>query len=673
MPSSRSFVIEFALKVFAPSLLAAAAIALFLFQLINGIFAEANRLDHSYARRNAESVLLMLRQDAARAAESGSSGSDSASFLVDDSGRTLAATVNGQRSGLTALDYFGRNLDPIVKVGQPVFFLSGSDIAVAAAAPREENLFIAATRIGAERLNSLSRQLALEHLRFDVPGQDGVAIVSGTGLNIATLRWSDRRPGDVAQHKYRDTITAALTTFMFVVGLLIYMSWRGFKDAHESKARAIAESVRDDLTGLPNRRGVLETLDASLRNGDGGLTVVYADLDGFKEVNDAYGREIGDRLLKATAAGFAFLADGKHLVARFNGDEFAMIVEGQDHEDTAQRLAHHIIAFLAAPMVFDGRVASVSASIGIAHADPRKADAEELLRRADVAMTAAKDNGRNRIEIYEPALDIQRDENRSIASELRGAIEQRRLGVVYQPIVDARTRRIAGVEALVRWPADSDRQIAPDIFIPVAEEHGLIEDLGFFVLSEACDKAARWDDITISVNVSPVQFMNPAFAGLVALAVARSGLDPRRLEIEVTEGFVIDNAQRTQAIIDQLHEMRVSVVLDDFGTGYSSIGHLRRFKFDKIKLDRSMVKDIMHQPSALRLVQGTVAMADALGLPVTAEGIEDENQVSVLRLAGCSQFQGYLFSRPVDSARITALLNPPETASTEWPARSLKF
>jgi EAL domain-containing protein (putative c-di-GMP-specific phosphodiesterase class I) len=271
-------------------------------------------------------------------------------------------------------------------------------------------------------------------------------------------------------------------------------------------------------------------------------------------------------------------------------------------------------------------------------------------------MYAAKSAGRNRLHIYDKTLDYKRDENRSIARALREHIDMGRLTVVYQPIVDSRSRRIRGVEALVRWPKDDRIHYTPDVFIPVAEESGLIEDLGYFVLSEACKQAAQWPDIFVSINVSPVQFMNPGFAELVERTLTRTGLQATRLELEVTEGFIIDNSDRANVIINRLHDMKVGVALDDFGTGFSSIGHLRRFKFDKLKLDRSMVTDILRQPSALRLVQGTIAMADALGLMVVAEGVEDENQVSVLRLAGCSQFQGFLFSRPVSAQEIGSML-----------------
>ena len=664
MGSTRSFVFEFAWKVFVPSLTAAAAIAVFLLHLMYGIFDEANRLDQGYARRSAAAALQSLRDGVAEATKGGTPPAD-ASFLVDATGRTIAAEIAGRPSGLTARDFLGRTFDVIIGGTSPVFFMSGGDLALAAAVPAGGGLSIAARKIGPGILRPLARQFAIGDLRFATPGQKGIDIFSATGTPIATFQWSERNPGNAAYLKYRDTITAALTTFMFVVGLLIYMSWRGFKEAHESKARAIAASLRDDLTGLDNRRSAVAALQwplEQLRATGAGLSLVYADLDRFKEVNDAYGHEVGNQLLRAVAAGFECLAADRHLVARFGGDEFAMIAVGTDHESAAQRLADNMIAFLGEPIVLGGRVVPVSVSIGIVHLTETTADAEEVLRRADVAMYAAKKNGRNRVHIYDAALDLKRDENRAIADQLRAVLEHRQLRVVYQPIFDARTRRIAAVEALARWPAGSGRQLSPDVFIPIAEEFGLIEDLGSMVLAEACQEAANWPDITVAVNVSPIQFMNPAFPGLVEQTLISTGLTPNRLELEVTEGLVIDNAERTTDIIERLHAIGVSVALDDFGTGYSSIGHLRRFKFDKLKLDRSLVQDILLRPASLRLVQGTVAMAEALGMRVTAEGIEDEDQVGILRLAGCSQLQGYLFSKPLEASEIAAVFNPLATA-----------
>jgi len=452
-----------------------------------------------------------------------------------------------------------------------------------------------------------------------------------------------------------------------VIGMLVNMSWKGFRDAHEMKSLAIASALRDDLTGLPNRRQVISTLTELLakpHNASTGLSLVFADLDGFKEVNDAYGHEIGDLLLKTAAAGFDFLASGRGLASRLGGDEFCIVISGPDAAKTAREVAQNMLRFMAEPIVFGGRVASVSVSAGIVDRTDKdvEVDAEEFLRRADAAMYAAKSSGRNRIQTYELSLDNKREESRRIARELRSHLDANALGVVYQPIVDARTRQVAGVEALVRWPGGALRNVAPDVFVPIAEEFGMIEELGFFVLQQACRQALQWPSLTMSVNVSPLQFMNPMFAETVERVLRQTGLKAQRLVLEVTEGFVIDNGDRAAAIIDRLHKMNVAVALDDFGTGFSSIGHLRRFRFDKLKLDRSMVSDILIHPAALRLVQGTIAMADALGLSVTAEGIEDESQVPVLRLAGCNQFQGFLFSKPVEPHLITYMLQGGQSA-----------
>ncbi len=494
-----------------------------------------------------------------------------------------------------------------------------------------------------------------------VTGEQSYPLTDTQLTQIGALHWSEGIKVAQEDNVYRNVIWPLLASLYFVIGMLVNMSWKSFRQASAVRAQAVASALRDDLTGLPNRRSILDLLSSYLATpklADEGLSVIFADLDGFKEVNDSYGHEIGDLLLKSAAGGFEFIAQGRGTVARLGGDEFAVVVQGANAASTARDIAQNMLRFLAEPIVFGGRVASVSVSAGIVDrtGNDAEADAEELLRRADAAMYAAKSAGRNRIQIYESSLDSKREESRRIARELRTHIDAGQLGVVYQPIVDARTRQIAGVEALVRWPKTAARVYGPDVFVPVAEEFGMIEDLGYFVMMQACRQAAQWPRITVSVNVSPIQFMNPSFAETVERILQKTGLEPQRLEVEVTEGFIIDNAERAAAIIDKLHAMRVSVALDDFGTGYSSIGHLRRFHFDKLKLDRSMVSDILLQPSALRLVQGTIAMADALGLRVTAEGIEDENQVSVLRLAGCSQFQGYLFSKPVEAERISASL-----------------
>ncbi len=707
MANSRSFVLDFAIKVFLPSLGAAAGIALLLLHVFNGIFEETNSLDDTYARRSAMAALSSLRENmealildnaywdnAVRHAydsgnedwlrESWGAGDEQevydAAFVVDADGKTVFASTKEDPDNLEGIaieDYFSADMALLLKAlpqtGSEFAKVSGilrssGGLSVFAAAviipstkgmpipaERPSRLILAST-IGETVLARLSQQFVLDGLHLAKPGQSlpvSVDIVSPSGENLAVLTWKTRSPGMILRSKFSNIVRSVLVLFLLIAGVLIYFSWRGFKTANESRAEAIAASLRDDLTGLANRRELTAVLAERLA-ADGRLSLVFADLDGFKDVNDAYGHEIGDQLLKSVAGGFAYLAQGADIVARLGGDEFAIIMAGPDSAPRSRELARNMIAFLAEPMQFGGRVTSISVSTGIVDVQGGDAGGEEILRRADIAMYAAKAEGRNRIHVYDASLEAKREEKRSIARELREAIDGNLLRVVYQPIVNARTRQTVGLEALVRWPRTSARECSPDVFIPIAEEFGLIEDLGRFVLAEACSKAIRWPGIFVSVNVSPIQFMNPSFADIVKATLQAAGLEAGRLEIEVTEGFVFDNADRAAAVIDSLHELGVSVALDDFGTGYSSIGHLRRFRFDKLKLDRSMVADILSQPSALRLVQGTIAMADALGLKVTAEGIGEENQVSVHRHAGCSLFQGYLFSRPLEAHEVAA-------------------
>ena len=709
MPKSRSFVADFALKVFLPSLVAAISISLLLLYIFDGIVKESNALDDAYTQRSANSALMSLRESMESLVRDNAAWDDAvsniygklnaewlstnwgitddpglydASFVVDAEGRTLFASFRGDtgNAGKRSIeDYLGPTIGDLLaslpKTGGNVAVTSsvvksGNGISVFGAGvivPFSDGMpaptgklarLILVKTIDNKVLANLSRQFVLDSLRFgNVTGSNAASMVinSPDGSQLATLVWNKRNPGTALRVKFGDVVWTALMLFLLVVGVLVYISWRAFKQAHESKAEAIATSLRDELTGLANRRELVNVLAAACAS-KGRFSVVYADLDGFKEVNDAYGHGIGDQVLKSAAAGFAYLAGKDHLVARLGGDEFAIIVSGDTCKDQSRQLARNMIIFLGEPMHFGGRVASVSVSVGIVDLEADETGSEEIIRRADVAMYAAKAAGRNRFHVYDPSLDAKRDENRAIALELREAIDLKQLGVVYQPIVDARTRRTMGVEALVRWPQNSKRHCPPDVFVPVAEEFGLIEALGNFVLAEACKQAANWPNIFVSVNVSAIQFMNPAFADIVESTLRETGLEASRLEIEVTESFVIDNTERATIIIGKLHEMRVSVALDDFGTGHSSIGHLRRFKFDKLKIDRSMVEDVLRKPSALRLVQGTVAMADALGLCVTAEGVDNENQVSVLRLAGCSLFQGYLFSKPVEAKYVPAFL-----------------
>ncbi|MFT3989619.1 EAL domain-containing protein [Aestuariivirga sp.] len=710
MPESKPFVTDFGLKVFLPTLAAAVGMALLLLYLFNSIFQETNNLDDAYARRAAAAAVMSLQeqlestvQDNARwndAVEHSYGTADQewlaynwtvddnqtlydAVFVVDPAGNTVFSSERNLSPGIR--DAVTNYMDPDISLllgklparGGAFAKASGlvgsrqgvSVVAVATIVPNSSDVampdaptlrLVLVRTLTPRVFEKLAKQFVLDGLHLQSTAelsQTALDIHSPSGQTLGTLAWNERSPGWALRTKYANIVWSAITLFLAMVGALIYICWRGFRQAHENRAEAVSASLRDELTGLANRRHLMTVLAEKLadaRQSGGGLSVVYADLDGFKEVNDSYGHEIGDQLLKTAGRGFAALAVDADMVARLGGDEFAMIVSGPNAAGRARKMAQAMIAFVAEPLMLEHEVTGVTISAGVVDATHDDADIEEVLRRADVAMYAAKSAGRNRLHSYDPALDWKREEHRAIARELREAMDTGTLNVAYQTIIDARTRRTVGVEALARWPNSDGRHFGPEIFVAVAEQFGMIHELGLMVMRQACHDAARWSNIFVSVNVSPIQFMNPAFAETVEKVLRETGLDPHRLELEVTESVIISNADRAAAIIERLHNIGVSLALDDFGTGYSSIGHLRRFKFDKLKIDRSMVADILHQPAALRLVQGTIAMADALGMRVTAEGVEDEHQVSVLRLAGCSQFQGYLFSTPKPAAEISA-------------------
>jgi EAL domain-containing protein (putative c-di-GMP-specific phosphodiesterase class I) len=335
-----------------------------------------------------------------------------------------------------------------------------------------------------------------------------------------------------------------------------------------------------------------------------------------------------------------------------------VLIAGEDSAKTADAMARQMLAFVNMPFDIDGRMASVGASIGIVLAgSEEKLEASEIMRRADVAMYNSKEQGRNRCCLFDKDLDTQRIADIMIANELREHVRAKRIEVAYQPIVDSRSRSVIGVEALARWPKNASRHVLPEKFIPIAEEQGVINALGEFVLNLACREAAQWQDIRLSINVSPVQLNNPEFVRDVRRISRESGLPLNRLELELTESFLIHNPGRARQVIDELRACGISVSLDDFGTGFSSVGYLRQFNFDKVKLDRSLTNTISRDQATQRVVQGTVLIATGLSLDITAEGIESEEEAQLLRLSGCNQLQGFYFGAPQSSRGIASLIS----------------
>ncbi|MGC2086386.1 MAG: EAL domain-containing protein [Bradyrhizobium sp.] len=414
----------------------------------------------------------------------------------------------------------------------------------------------------------------------------------------------------------------------------------------------------DALTDLPNRALFHERLKQELAalGPDCRLALHYIDIDEFKDVNDSLGHLIGDELLKSVAASLRACIGDAGFVARLGGDEFAIVQTELGSSDDAARLAETVFAAIRTPHECHGHLIPADASIGIALIPEHGTGLDDVLKNADLAMYAAKAAGRHTWRFFEPDMDAQVKARHQLETELRQAIAEGTLEVYYQPLLSLRDDRISGCEALVRWRHPKRGPISPAEFIPIAEDTGLINQLGEWVLNVACAEAATWpDDIRLAVNVSPVQFKSGTLALKIAHALAASGLPARRLELEITETVLIRDDEIALAILHQLRALGVRIALDDFGTGYSSLSYLQRFPFDKIKIDRCFVNDITASESSASIVQAVVNIAAVRNMTTTAEGVETEPQRAMLQTLGCSEMQGYLFSPARPAAELRTL------------------
>jgi diguanylate cyclase (GGDEF)-like protein len=426
-----------------------------------------------------------------------------------------------------------------------------------------------------------------------------------------------------------------------------------------SDARIAHLAHYDALTDLPNRVLFRERLGDGLRTIEAGkqLAVFYIDIDEFKKVNDTLGHSIGDELLKAVAGRLRGCLAEADLVARLGGDEFAIIQAAVERPSDTMDLIERIYQALREPYDCLGHLLTTDASIGIALAPQDSTELDQLLKNADMAMYEAKAEGRRTYRFFEPGIDERVKALRTLELDLREAIADGGFELHYQPLVNLADNRVTGCEALLRWRHPQRGMISPAEFIPVAEETGMIDALGEWVLSTACAEAATWpDEIGVSVNVSPVQFRSQAFALKVALALAASGLPARRLELEITEAVLIRDDEAALAMLHQLRKLGVRIALDDFGTGYSSLSYLQRFPFDKIKIDGCFIKDVAEPDGSASIVQAVVNIAAARHMTTTAEGVETEQQLAILRKLGCTEMQGYLFSPAIPGADIVSLL-----------------
>ena len=414
----------------------------------------------------------------------------------------------------------------------------------------------------------------------------------------------------------------------------------------------------DGLTDLPNRllfRARLEQALQAIQPGEE-LAVLYIDIDEFKSVNDALGHPIGDELLKGVADRLRLCLKETDVAARLGGDEFAVIQMAIRDRAETTRLVDEIHSAIRQPFECTGHLITTDASIGIAVAPGDGVDLDQLLRNADLALYGAKGDGRRTHRFFEAGMDHRARARRNLELELRQAINDGGLEAYYQPVVNIEDGKISSCEALLRWRHPERGMISPAEFIPIAEDSGLINELGQWVLNAACAEAVHWPEhVRVAVNVSPVQFRSQTLALNVAAALAASGLPPSRLELEITEAVLI----RDDAALDALHQLRslgIRIALDDFGTGYSSLSYLQRFPFDKIKIDRSFIRDIAGPGASSSIVQAVVNIAAASDMTTTAEGVETEQQRNLLYILGCNEMQGYLFSPAVPAAEVRRLL-----------------
>jgi diguanylate cyclase len=532
------------------------------------------------------------------------------------------------------------------------------------ARPGEADVGLVATRtLDEEAMRRLGARLSVKDLRFAPPTTEppkaGISLSGPDGWAASQLVWVSERPGDpILDRLLPIAVFSAIAIVLFAWLAYVHVT-RVTDNMLKSEERAQHLAGHDTLSGLPNRLRYTEHLTALLARCEadgGGLAVLFIDLDKFKEVNDTYGHAAGDQVLVGCAERMANQLRANDVLARFGGDEFAVIQTGVKSAHDSELLARRLIDAIRPAFQIGEAEAYVGASIGVALAPENGTDAAELMRLADIAMYRAKNEGRNRACFFEQRMDDTLRLRKVIEDDLRHAIARNELELHYQPQVSADGSRIIGIEALVRWRHPQHGVIPPMEFIGIAEERGIIIQLGEWVIRRACLDASKWGDITVACNVSAIQFRQTDFVQSVSNALADTNFDPARLELELTESIVMTDADKAEESMMDLRAMGVKLALDDFGTGYSSLIYLRRFAFDKIKLDKSFLDSLEDTGESAILVHSVVHLGRALGLTVTAEGVETAEQQRFLQAVGCHLLQGYLFSRPVTAQQIDEML-----------------
>ncbi|WNK68283.1 EAL domain-containing protein [Pantoea agglomerans] len=521
-------------------------------------------------------------------------------------------------------------------------------------------------------LAGLAERNQLQGLHFsDGTPQPGTSprylLIAQAGEAVGYLNWIPSRPGAQMLRTIGPSTGLAVLAISLLCLYMVRRLWNSSVNLSQSMLRLGASEAQaqhlafhDVLTGLPNRALVEDRLTQALAlatRHDQRVALLLIDLDRFKTINDTHGHHAGDELIIAVAQRLSNIVRASDTVGRIGGDEFIVVMPDVDNIGQVQSLAQRIIDELSEPFTLFGSDVWSGASIGLALAPKDGVDRLELMRKADIALYEAKSGGRGTYRQFERAMDESVRTRQTIAADLRTALHTHQgLEVWYQPLMDIGGQQMVGIEALLRWHHPTRGLIAPAEFIAIAEETGLIIPLGEWVLAEACVTQQRFPELLVAVNVSPVQFRSTGFVERVMAIVSQNGGDPKRLELEITEGVLIEDEREARAIIVALREAGFRIALDDFGTGYSSLNYLSNFPVDKIKIDRSFTQSLGVAENSVAIVESVVKLGHAMGLMVTAEGVETPGQMSALADAGCNQLQGYLFSQAVPADQLAALM-----------------
>ncbi|MBL8546744.1 MAG: EAL domain-containing protein [Hyphomonadaceae bacterium] len=501
--------------------------------------------------------------------------------------------------------------------------------------------------------------LALSNTAAHNSGVLSEAFAADDGAQMGYLSWTPRQPGRSLLLFILPLVALGVLGAGWLTWLMINRLKRASSDLADREEQSRHQALHDALSGLPNRHHFVEHLQEQLDNlvqtrNNGRVVVAYIDVDRFKDVNDTMGHAAGDTLIMGVAQRLRRSLSREDFLSRFGGDEFA-VMRCTNSPEGANELAERLRKAFEESFDVYGQHIKMTASIGIAMSPDHGMGPQELMRHADIALYQGKNQGRDKAMIFCAEMAAEVEQRREVEVELHAALEARELKLHYQPLVSCADGRVTGVEALLRWKHPTKGDISPGVFVPIAEEAGLMPALGAFVIDRAFEEAKAWPDLEISINLSPVQFRHVDLVDLLEDLVRKHDVDPTRIVLEVTEGILMESSDRNRQILEQVRSMGFKIALDDFGTGYSSLRYLCDFRFDKIKIDRAFVTGIHERKRAMTIIQSVVTLGRGLGMEIVAEGVETEAEASVMRLVGVTELQGFFFSQAVPAEQVAAL------------------